>query len=169
MSSDKETKKYKAALILEMMGRPKEHLIETLENLIKKINSDNGVEVIHKKINEPHEIEKQKDLFTTFAEIEVQAEELIHLIILVFKYMPSHVELISPEHLNLDNNSFSDLLNEVTRRLHAYEELARVFQIEKKMLEDKIIQLSKGDVLVNSKPSEVEKIPQEKIKKKSKK
>jgi len=144
MSSDKDVKKYKAALILEVMGRPKEHLAETLKELIEKIGSEKGVEVVHKNINEPKELEKQKDLFTNFAEVEIKVETLMNLVIVMFKYMPSHVELISPEKLSFDNDEFSGFLNETTRRLHGYEELARVFQMEKQVLENKIKKLSEG-------------------------
>jgi hypothetical protein len=141
MSSDKESKKYKAMLVFEVMGRPKEHLAEALNDIIKKVESEKGISIEYSNINEPRELEKKKGFFTTFAEVEVNVEELTSLILIMFKYMPSHVELISPEKLVLENNSFSDLLNETTRRLHGYEELARVFQIEKKILENKIKEL----------------------------
>lgn len=139
-----EEKKYRAMFIFEAMGRPKEHLAEALKEIIKKVGDENGVVVEDSKINEPRELEKKKDFFTTFAEVEVKVEELMNLILIMFKFMPSHVELISPEKLILENNHFSDLLNETTRRLHGYEELARVFQIEKKMMEKKIKELEES-------------------------
>ena len=141
MSSNSGPKEYRAVFMLEVMGRPKEHLIKTLEDLIEKINSEKGVTVEEKKIKEPTELEKKKDFFTTFAEIEVKVEELMFLALLMFKYMPSHIELISPENIIVNNKSFSEILNEITRRLHSYEELARVFQIEKSMFEKKIKEL----------------------------
>ena len=44
-----ETKGIKAILILEVLGRPTEHLTETLEELIGKMDSEEGVKVISKK------------------------------------------------------------------------------------------------------------------------
>ncbi|MFA5953846.1 MAG: hypothetical protein WC812_04600 [Candidatus Pacearchaeota archaeon] len=166
MSSEKHIE-FRAILILEILGRPKEHLVASLEEYIEKINSEKGVTVYSKKINEPQELEKKKDVYTTFAEIEIKFDELFTLMMLVFKYMPSHVELINPERASLTANDFSTLLNELTRRLHGYEELARIFQFEKKMLENKIAQFSGN---ANTQISEVkEDNLKEKPKKKSKK
>ena len=137
MSGDEE-KKITAIFILEVMGRPKEHLIETLEDFSKQINSEKGVKIIQKKINEPKLIKDQKDLFTTFAEIEFEIKELSQLVILVFKYMPAHVEILKPEKLNLTNNQAGDLLNEITGRLHKYDELAKILQYQNQALEKKL-------------------------------
>lgn len=134
--------KFVARLVLEVMGKPKEHLIETLEDLSKKISEEKGVKLEEKKIHEPTLVKDQKDLFTTFAEIEVEVENPGFLALLMFKYMPAHIEVISPENFVMTNNSYADILNEVTRRLHGYDELARVFQMEKAMMEKKIKELS---------------------------
>jgi len=43
-----------------------------------------------------------------------------------------------PELIALTNNGWNDVLNELTRRLHGYDEIARVLQIEKNVLEKKL-------------------------------
>lgn len=136
MSSD--DKKINAVFILEVLGRPKEFLVETLEDLIKKIDEERGVKVKNKKINEPVLIKDQKDFYTSFAEIEVETGSLMQVMILVFKYMPAHVEITSPQNVTLTNTDFDDVLNELTMRLHGYEELARIMQNEKTILENKL-------------------------------
>ena len=138
MSLDKETKGIEAAIIIEVIGKPPEHLKETLENLIKKIDEEKGVKVKKKKINEPAEMKDNKGFYTSFAEIEVEVEEVLHLAVLMFKYMPAHIEILSPEIIKLSNNGWNDILNELTRRLHGYDEVARIIQIEKKILEKKL-------------------------------
>ncbi len=139
MSSDE---KIKATMILEIIGRPKEHLVQTLDDLIKRIDKEEKATVKSKKIHEPTVMKDQKDLFTTFAEVDIESEELIFLAILIFKYMPAHIEITSPEKLVVDNNSVADILNELTRRLHGYDELARIFQIEKDQMQAKIQELT---------------------------
>lgn len=129
MSGDNE-KKFTAIMIVEVMGRPKEHLVETLENISKEISEEKGVKLQSKKINEPSLVKDQEDLFTTFAELEVEVDEPIILSILMFKYMPSHVEVVEPEKFVLTNVEYSDILNELTRRLHRYEELVKVMQFQ---------------------------------------
>jgi len=79
-----------------------------------------------------------KDFYTSFAEVEVEVEEILNLAILMFKYMPAHIEIISPELIALTNNGWNDILNELTRRLHGYDEIARVLQVENAKMQKKL-------------------------------
>lgn len=149
-----EKQKIHALMILEILGRPKEFIIETLESLVKQIDSEPGVVVKSKNIKEPRKadenpkiadeskgelkIEEQNDFYVSFAEIEIETENLSNLVFLMFKYMPTHVEIFSPELIALTNNVWNDVLNELIRRLHAYDEVARVIQVEKAVLENKL-------------------------------
>jgi len=128
--SGNEDRKILAAMIIEVLGRPKEHLIETLEDLSRQVGEEKGIKIIQKKINEPTLVKDQKDLFTSFAEIEFEVDEPLLLAILMFKYMPSHIEVVEPEKFVLTNVELSDILNELTRRLHRYEELVKVMQFQ---------------------------------------
>ena len=139
MISKKEDKKcIRSVLILEIIGRPPEHLTETLNDLAKQIHEEKGVEVVKKNINEPILMKDQKDFYTSFAEIEVDVEDILYLAIMMFKYMPAHIEVISPEHITLTNNGWNDIFNELARRLHSYDEIAGVLNMEKQILENKL-------------------------------
>ena len=138
MNSIEETKGLSAVMIIEVIGRPPEHLTETLNDIIKKIDDEKGVNVKGKKINEPTLMKDQKNFYMNFAEIEVEIEEILQLAILMFKYMPAHIEIVSPELIALTNNGWNDILNELSRRLHGYDEIARVVQAEKLILEKKL-------------------------------
>lgn len=119
-----------AFLIIEMLGRPKEHIEKSLKDLVEKVGEEKGVEMIESKIHDATEVEKKKDFFTTFAEIEIKVNSLATLNMLMFKYMPSTVTVIEPENITLKNHDYSDVLTEIVRRLHKYEELTRVMQIQ---------------------------------------
>lgn len=134
-------KKVRAVLVIEVIGRPPEHLNETLENIIKQISEEKGVDVKEKTIHEPTELKDNKEFFTSFAEIEVEVEEPLYLAMLMFKYMPAHIEIIHPEKIMLSNSGLNDILNELTRRLHGYDEVARIMQVEKSILEKKLKEL----------------------------
>lgn len=132
MSSDElKPQKITAIMIVEVMGKPKEHLTETLEKISKDIGNEKNVEVTEKKINEPKELEKKKGFFTAYAEIEVEIEDALQLATLMFKYMPAHIEIVEPEKLRMTNVGYADILNELTRRLHQYDNLLRVMQMER--------------------------------------
>jgi hypothetical protein len=129
-TSSMETSGIRATLILEVIGRPPEHLTATLENMIKKIGDEDGVTIENQKINKPVLMKDHKDFYTTFAELEVVVENISILNVLMFKYMPAHMEIISPELIALSNNGWNDIFNETLRKLHGYDEVTRVLQVK---------------------------------------
>lgn len=150
MSLDEDEKeKIQALVMLEIMGKPPEHLTETLDKLIKQMDEEEGISVRKKEIKEPvplkdkikfvkknsEEKATEHDFYTTFAEIEVELDDIFNLILIMFKYMPAHIEIVSPELLALTNNGWNEVVNEFMRRLHNYDEVARVLQIEKEVLQ----------------------------------
>ena len=139
--SSLETKGIKATLILEIIGRPPEHLVKALEELIKQIDEEKKVSVKSKKINEPILMKDSKDFYTTFAEVDIEVEDILNLAIVLFKYMPAHVEVVSPELIALTNNGWTDILSELTRRLHGYDEVARTIQIQNSQMQKKMQEL----------------------------
>ena len=154
-------------LIIEILGRPPEHLVETLKNMIGEMSKEKDVEIVSENVKEPVLIKDQKDFYTTFAEIEVKVSEVSRLIYLMFKYMPAHLEIISPENVSLTNNSFNEIFNELLRRLHAYDEIARVLQVENQKLAIRLRELEGKSK--EGKIQKEEKISKEKNSKKSKK
>ena len=151
MSSD-EPKKISVMMILEVLGRPPEHLTLTLENLAKQMGEEKGVVVKKKDIKEPILMEKKvgslekggneevktEEFFTSFVELELELDNIMYLAMLMFKYMPAHVEIISPENITLKNQGFNEIFNELTRKLHSYNEVVRTTQVEKEILERKL-------------------------------
>jgi hypothetical protein len=52
--------------------------------------------------------------------------------------MPAHIEILSPQNISMTNSDCDDVFNELTRRLHGYEEITRMVQVEKSILEKKL-------------------------------
>ena len=136
--NNKELEKIRAEMIIEVIGRPPEHLTETLNKIIEELDKEKGVAVLRKKVNEPQPMKDNPEFYTNFAEIEVEIEEILYLVMLMFKYMPAHIEIISPECIALTNNGWNEIINELARRLHGYDEIARVLEVEKSLLERKL-------------------------------
>lgn len=105
------------------------------------MGEEKGVKVTNKKINEPVLIKDTKDFYTTFAEVDLEVEDILYLAIIMFKYMPAHVEVVEPELIALTNNGWTDILSELTRRLHGYEEVARVLQFQNSEMQKKLKEL----------------------------
>jgi len=165
MSSDKksmETKGIRSTIILEIIGKPPEHLIGTLEELIKKIGEEKGVQVLGKKINEPILMKDSKEFYTTFAEVDIEVEDILYLAIVMFKYMPAHVEVVEPELIALTNNGWTDILSELTRRLHGYDEVARVIQIQNAQMQKKLRELLPKNKEIVGEPTKEKEIKENK-------
>ncbi len=122
--------KLTAILIIEVLGKPADYIKKALQDILEKLRTEKDVTLTHNLIHEPKELEN--GVFTTFAEIELETN-LASLLNIVFSYMPSHIEVISPENLNLKNTALNSFLNEATRKLHQYDELARAMLMEKEV------------------------------------
>ena len=161
------TKKIHSLLIIDVMGAPKEYLNETLKNIIESIKKEKGVKILESHINEPKEIEEKKGFFTNFSEIEVETDSISTLSLLMFRYMPAHLEVIYPEDIVLKNHVLNDVMNELVRRLHGYDNLARIFQYEKSQMIDEINRLrnlteNKTEILKDKAPISISKKPAKK-------
>jgi len=153
MSSDENIENIRAVLILDIIGRPPQYLVESLEKITEEMGKEKGVKVVSKEIKEPVAMKENKEFYTTFGEIEVEVEDILYLAILMFKYMPAHIEVISPETISLSNNGWGEILSELTRRLHSYDEVSRILQIEKQELLKKIHELGGEENLVKEEKS----------------
>lgn len=134
----------KAMMILDIIGKPAQHLVETLEKMIDEMKTENGVKVVSKNIREPITMKDNKEFFATFAEIELEVEDIMTLTGLMFKYMPAHIEVISPEKINLANTGWSEVLSELVRRLHSYDEMTRIIQMENTRLVEELQKAKTG-------------------------
>ena len=163
-------KKIKATVILEIMGKPAEHIQTILNGIVENLGKEKDVKIINEKIAEPKELEGKKGIFTSFAEVELETG-LEKLMLLLFAYMPSHVEIIEPENLQLRNADLNIFFNELMRKLHQYDEIAKTMLIERenlnKMIKDGKIRVeSVIDVKGGKRVGKVAKKP---IRKKAKK
>lgn len=142
--------KIRVIIVIELLGRPKDHLDKAMKDFIEKINNEKGIKVLDKKVYPPKLIEleekdgkkqkyeKGKEMYSNFSEIELEADEIIDLIRILFVYMPSHFEVLSPERIELKNFDFSTLLNELSKRMHQYDNITKNAIIETNILRNKI-------------------------------
>lgn len=109
-----------ARMIIEVLGSPKEHVEETIKQVIQKLESEKAIKLISQKT---YETEEQKDtkLWSTFSEVEFSPENIKSLIELCFDYMPSSIEIIEPAGMDLDSGNISDMLNDLLSKLHKYD------------------------------------------------
>ena len=120
----------RAIMIVEMAGRPAEHLTATLEKHIGVLNSVKDIEVRSIKVSKPTEIKTEKNnenvMWTVFAEADFECENFSRLSDTMFDFMPSSIEIIEPSKVTLNMSEATGLLNNISGRMHRYDELANI-------------------------------------------
>ncbi len=111
-------------MIIEMLGRPKEHLIETLNEHVNKIGEIKEVKIISKNISEPKKDDKE-DVFMCFSEVEISCPSLEILSQIVINFMPSSIEVVEPSEIKIKCKESTDILNSLIAKLHSYDAIAR--------------------------------------------
>lgn len=129
-----------AQLIVEVLGRPADYISQGLNELITNMSKEKGVAIKEKTLHEPALAKDSKDIYTTFADLLIEFDSLGDYLHIVFAYMPSHVELITPEKISLTNYDINDLANKITQRLHNYDAIAKQMLVEKDFLMEKLKQ-----------------------------
>ena len=151
-----------AVIIIEILGRPPEYVEESLNKIIETIGKESGVEIINKKIYPPKAVEKQEDLFSSFSEIELLAENFKKLLDIIFTYLPSSIEVIAPEEMRIKLNDVNAFVNDLTARLHRYDALAKTMIMQNAAMKSQFQKLMQQQ---QQKPEEVsekkEEIPEE--------
>lgn len=130
--------KIHTSMILEILGKPKEYVAESMETLLKRLSEEKGVTITKRTVHEPKEVESAKDLFTTFADLEVDFDALDNYFGIMFAYMPSHIEILEPEKLPVTNAHLNDLGNVLMQRLHNYDAIVKKLITEREIIADKI-------------------------------
>lgn len=123
----------RAIMIVEMAGRPAAHLTEKLEEHVGVLHKVNDITVHSIKVSEPKEIEIGENngekvaekMFTAFAECDFESPSFARLSETMFDFMPSSVEVIDGD-VKFDMAEATDLLNNISGRMHRYDEIAKV-------------------------------------------
>jgi hypothetical protein len=165
--------KLQVIMVLEILGKPKDHVREALSTLVTKLGSEKGVKIINKTIHEPVEAKNSKDLFTSFIELEASFESIQDLFRIMFSYMPSHMEIISPDKISFSNVEFSEFGNVLLQRLHNYDAITKKVLVDKDILLKKLYGIAphlfkKSSKTQQSKDSTEKKEPSKKTIEKSK-
>ena len=133
--------KMQVNMVIEIMGRPIEHVAESLKQLVEKMANEKGVTVLERIYHDPIKVEKSEDLFTTFAEITAEFDSLNNYFGIIFAYLPSHIEIINPEKINMSNYDLTELGNRILHRLHEYDAITKKILMDLQIANKKISDL----------------------------
>ena len=122
----------KVRVIIEILGSPKKHVEETINKVVKKIETEEkDIKLLNGKSYEATEV---KGLWSTFAELELEFNNLYDLIGFSFDYMPSVIEILEPEKMNIEMGDVNELLNDLLAKLHNYDMVTKNLSAENILL-----------------------------------
>ena len=102
-------------VIIEILGKPKEHVEKTLRMYVDNIKDDSDLIILNSEFSQA--VEKEK-LWATFVELDMIIKGIPKLIAFCFDYMPSSIEISKPEEFVMRKSSVEDLINDLQARLH---------------------------------------------------
>lgn len=150
MPENEEKQKIRSNVVIEVMGKPKEHVEKAIKMYLDKLKEDdNKVVVINEKIAEAKE--QDQGFFSTFAELEIVSEDLPTLIGFCFDYMPSSVEIIAPEEMKLKQRDITNVINDLQAKLHSLDMVVKTTRTENEFLKKNMNTVIRNLVMVSLK------------------
>jgi hypothetical protein len=139
---------YLARAIIEIVGKPKEHIEETMNSLLLKLSQDVrfGLTMIDTK--KANKVDKSDGLFTIFTEVEILARTPSDIIFFGSEYMPSNIEVIEPTSIELQGADFSAMFNEYISRIHATDFEYKKLKAENNILSQSLSIMVKNSILI---------------------
>jgi hypothetical protein len=134
-------------VVIEVLGKPKEHVNNSLQGYIKNLKENDRYQIINEEYAEIKKQEEQ-EMWAAFAELDVKAEKIEDLIAFCFDYMPSVIEIIEPKEFSLVDSEISTFLNDLQARLHHVDMLTKQMKMENDNLKRNMGSLLKNNVLV---------------------
>ena len=113
--------------IIEVLGKPKEYVEDSLKQYIEHIKKDSELVVLNEDYSE---MEEQGKLWSKFVELDIVIKGTSKLISFCFEYMPSSIEVMKPEQLIMTNAELSNFLNDLQARLHDVDMIVKKLKAE---------------------------------------
>ena len=117
--------------IIEVLGKPKEHVENAIKEYIDHIKEDSDLVVLNEDYSDAKE---QGKLWSKFVELEIVIKGTKKLISFCLEYMPSSIEVVKPEHLIMANSELSNFLNDLQARLHSVDMAVKNMKAENDFL-----------------------------------
>lgn len=130
--------------IIEMMGAPKEYVINTLKMYVDKLKTGKDIIVIKEFYAKPKKHEK---LFSTFVELEMLAKNASAIAFFCFDYMPSSIEIIQPTTFTYNAADFSGFFNDIQARMHRLDMVIKTMKAKLTNLEKNSGLLLRNNIL----------------------
>ncbi len=132
-----ENQRVRAKIVVELLGSPKEHVDETMKMVVGKLRKEEGVKLLKESVYAAEQNDEIKPMWSSFSDLDIETVSIKKLMDVCFDYLPSSVEIISPEKVDLTSADYGYLLNELLAQLHNYAFTAKQLAAENIYLKEK--------------------------------
>jgi len=115
-------------ITLEVLGGPKEHVENALQEVLKKIKEEENIKILKTQVYDCKQMDNK--LWNTFADIELETKSFKKVLNICYDYMPSSLEILEPAGLEMDCNDIADFLNDFLTKMHKYSMVLKKLQTE---------------------------------------
>lgn len=133
-------------IIIEILGKPKEHVEKTIRDYVENIKKDSGFIVVNSDFADA---EQKDELWASFVELDIVVKGLPKLIAFCFDYMPSSVEILKPEELMVQKSTVENLINDLQARLHTVDMVVKKQKNENEFLRHNLSKAAQNVILVS--------------------
>ena len=131
--------------IIEVLGKPKEHVEDSIKDYIIHIKNDNELVILNEEFSE---VKEQNSMWSQFVEIDLVVKGFGKLIGFCFQYMPSSIEVVKPESVMLSDRNISDLFNDLQGKLHSVDMVVKQQKSENDFLKKNLHTIIKNTILI---------------------
>lgn len=114
---------------IEVLGKPQQHVEQTLQEYVQKLKKDARYAVVSEEFAEAKQ-QEGSEYWAAFVDVEVKTALFQHITSFCFEYMPSIIEIIHPQELKLSDIEASTFLNDLQARLHEVDMVAKHVKLE---------------------------------------
>jgi len=134
----------KIRAILELLGKPEEHIKKTMDLMLAQLEGEKNIKLLNKHISES---EKQEELFSMFAEVELELPSLEIVMAFTFGYMPSVIEFLEPDKIDMSARDLTNFFTDLQSRLHNSDAMVKVANQKNKLLLHQVNVLAKNNII----------------------
>lgn len=142
-------------MIFELLGSPKSHVEKTIKAFIQGIKVDPNVIFLQEEFGEVEE--REGNLYSTFAEVDMLILGLEKITFLCFNYTPASLEIVEPGQLTFRTKDLTNWINDLLAKLHEVSTVTKAFNSKNQMLQQNINALLHNAIMLSIKQAKTEK------------
>ena len=133
-------------VIMEMLGKPKEHVEKTIRAYVDNIKNDQDLIVLNVEFSDATE---KDNLWAVFSELDMVIKGIPKLIAFCFDYMPSSIQIIKPEEFMMTHSLIENFANDLQARLHNVDMVVKKLKNENEFIKKNMNTVIKNTISVS--------------------